>query len=242
MMVTVIGRGHGGTRAISQTLRESGVFMGDPLNDSSDLVPAEDLYEACRVMAPHVVHMGGCQWDFTALHSQPIPKAFRALVKNYLASVLDSGEKRRGWKLPETTLIFPWIVRIFPENHYIHWIRDPRDSVLGEHLTDDLSLFNLPYDKTDDEFQNRIVSWKYQIEIVKATPKPKHWIEIRFEDFVLKQDVVLKRLSEFLGFDLVKVPVRPEAVGRWKKLEEACDMSALDDDLKHYGYSLSTGK
>ena len=39
MMVTVIGRGHGGTRAISHTLSESGVFMGAPLNESGDLLP-----------------------------------------------------------------------------------------------------------------------------------------------------------------------------------------------------------
>jgi len=44
----------------------------------------------------------------------------------------------KGWKIPETTLVFPWIRRIFPEIRYIFWVRDPRDSILGGHLTDDL--------------------------------------------------------------------------------------------------------
>ncbi len=59
MMITVIGRGHSGTRAMSHTLQQSGVFMGAPLNESGDLIPAEDLYEACRVLARYVRHEGG---------------------------------------------------------------------------------------------------------------------------------------------------------------------------------------
>ena len=47
-MVTVIGRGHSGTRAISNTLSESGFYMGEPLNGSWDLVPPEKMYEAAR--------------------------------------------------------------------------------------------------------------------------------------------------------------------------------------------------
>ena len=39
MLITVIGRGHSGTRAMSHTLSASGVFMGAPLNVSGDLVP-----------------------------------------------------------------------------------------------------------------------------------------------------------------------------------------------------------
>ena len=35
-MITIIGRGHGGTRAISHTLMASGVFMGATINESGD--------------------------------------------------------------------------------------------------------------------------------------------------------------------------------------------------------------
>ncbi|MCL2098803.1 MAG: hypothetical protein FWH24_00005 [Oscillospiraceae bacterium] len=46
MLITIIGRGHSGTRAMSHTLSESGVFMGEPLNASANLLPPQKMYEA----------------------------------------------------------------------------------------------------------------------------------------------------------------------------------------------------
>jgi len=216
LMITIIGRGHSGTRAMSHTLTESGVFMGAPLNRSGDLVPPDDLYEACRVMARHVVHLGGLHWDFSSLFVVPIDPAFTRLVHSFLASVLNSSAERTGWKLPETTLILPWIVRLFPEIEYIYWRRDPRDSILSGHVTDDLAKFGVPYDPTDDERLRRAISWQYQYEIMKATPSPARRTEIRFEDFVLHQDATLRHLEGFLGFPLEKIAVNPQAIGRWR--------------------------
>lgn len=214
-MITIIGRGHSGTRAISHTLIGSGVFMGSIINESGDMLPPDDLYDACRVMGKYVVHLGNNQWDFSQLHTMPIDSAFEFLVRRYLRHVLTHREPQ-GWKLPETTLIYPWIVRLFPDIDYIFWVRDPRDSILGAHLTDDLSDFGVPYDKPDDVLMQRAISWKYQRDIVRATPEPKKHIEVRFEDFVLKQDAVLGGLEGFLGLPLAKIIVRPETVGRWK--------------------------
>jgi hypothetical protein len=82
MTITVIGRGHGGTRAMSHTLSASGVYMGAALNESWDLIPPEDLYEACRVMSRHVIHNGGLEWDFSKLHTMPIDPEFTRLVES----------------------------------------------------------------------------------------------------------------------------------------------------------------
>lgn len=236
MIVTVIGRGHGGTRAMSHTLTESGFHMGDQVNRSGDLVPPQDMYEACRVMSPYVEHLGGMDWDFSKLHSMPIPAEFERLLKSYLSSVLSSDAPLKGWKIPETTLVYPWIVRVFPDIYYIHWTRDPRDSILGAHLTDDLADFGIPYDHTDDPLLRRAISWKYQREIVKATPAPKHTIDVRFEDFVLKQDETLARLEQFLGVPLAKIEVNPEAVGRWKTSDQKLDFDFLRKDMRELGY------
>src|SRR3989339_1538696 len=102
MMVTIIGRGHGGTRAMSHTLSESGAYMGAELNPSGDLVPPQDMYEACRVISRHVIHNGGVNWDFSRLRTMPIDPEFTRLVESYLSSVLTSDAKHKGWKLPET--------------------------------------------------------------------------------------------------------------------------------------------
>ncbi len=238
MLITIIGRGHSGTRAISHTLQTSGVFMGALLNESGDMLPPEDLYEACRVMAKYVEYKGGLEWDFARLHTMPIDPAFTRLVESYLHRVLNRRTEYKGWKLPETTLVYPWIARLFPDIYYIHWVRDPRDCILGAHLTDDLADFGVPYDKTDDVRLRRAISWKYQREIVKSTPAPAHTLWVRFEDFVLRQDEVLKRLEGYLGIPMARIIMRPETVGRWKSDTGRHDYDFFMEDITELGYEL----
>ncbi len=238
LFTTIIGRGHSGTRAMSHTLSQSGVYMGDTVNKSGDLLPPEDMYEACRVMAKYVKWTGGMEWDFARLHTMKIDPAFTRLIESYLSAVLSSPAIRKGWKIPETTLVLPWIVRMFPDLHYINWVRDPRDSILGQHLTDNLNDFGIEYPKVKDVREMRAVSWKYQVQIVQSTPKPKKWQTIRLEDFVLQQDETLKKLEQFLGIPLVKIPVKPEVVGRWKTDRGGRhDFPFFAQDLVSYGYT-----
>ncbi|MBR4895150.1 MAG: hypothetical protein IKZ41_01890 [Clostridia bacterium] len=86
MLITVIGRGHSGTRAMSHTLSASGVWMGEPLNRSGDLIPPENMYEACREFARFVEYRGGMSWDFSrVLAMDPTPR-FRALIGDIRAA------------------------------------------------------------------------------------------------------------------------------------------------------------
>jgi hypothetical protein len=241
-LITVIGRGHSGTRAMSHTLSRSGVFMGEPLNDSGDLIPGADMYDACRIFAEYVDRREGMTWDWSRALSADLPGAFAAKVRSYLASVLASTNSRRGWKIPETTLCFPWMVRMFPDAKYIFWIRDPRDCIIGGHLTDDLADFGIDYPRTDNVRERRAISWQYQFELVRSAPKPRQWIEVRFEDFVLRQEQTLARLERFLGFELARIPVRPEAVGRWRRDEKIAsegphDFAFFRPAMREYGYA-----
>ena len=235
-MVTVIGRGHSGTRAMSHTLSQSGVYMGAELNESGDLIPPDDMYEACRVFARHVQWLGGLDWDFSELHTCEIEPEFIRLVGHYLRSVLGSDAEHKGWKIPETTLVLPWIIRMYPDIRYIYWVRDPRDCVIGEHVTDDLADFGIEYPRTADVRRRRAISWKYQDDLMHATPRPKHWIKVRFEDFVLRQDETLKRLEAFLGIKLARIPVRTDPVGRWKTDPSPHDFDFLAPALREHGY------
>lgn len=234
--ITVIGRGHSGTRAMSHTLTASGVFMGEPLNDSGDLVPPKAMYDACRVFARHVKWHGDLKWSWAEALKMAIPDEFTALIQSYLASVQASTSPLRGWKIPETTLVFPWITRMYPDIKYVFWIRDPRDCIVGGHVTDDLRNFGIDYPPTDDQRLRRAISWKYQYDLVKAAPKPKHWIEVRFEDFVLRQEETLTRLEEFLGMPLARIPVKPEAIGRWRADQGTHYFDFFEPAMKEYGY------
>lgn len=240
-LITVIGRGHSGTRAMSHTLSASGVFMGDQLNKSGDLLPPQDMYEACRVLARHVRWLGDLQWDWSALHTMEIEPEFTRQIKSYLVSVLGSTATHKGWKIPETTLVYPWIRRMFPEAKYIFWVRNPRDCILGAHLTDDLRDFGIDYPPTEDERMRRAISWKYQYDLIKATPLPEHYIHVRFEDFVLRQDETLARLEEFLGFKLAKIPVQTDPIDRWKRDEGVSYFDFLAPAMQEFGYEMPEG-
>ncbi len=237
-LITVIGRGHSGTRAISHTLYASGVYMGSMLNASGDLLPPEAMYDACRVFANYVDHKGGLEWDFSKALTSEIPSEFTQLIETYLQSVLKDKSEHKGWKIPETTLVFPWILRMFPEAKYIFWIRDPRDSILQQHKTDDMRDFDIHYPATDDIRLKRAISWKYQYDLVKATPKPKHWLEVRFEDFVLKQEETLARLEDFLGIPLGRIIVRPDAVERYKHDQGTHYFNFFAEAMEAYKYEI----
>ncbi len=210
--------------------------MGAHINGSGDLIPPDDAYEACRVIAKYVEYKGGLSWDFSRLHTMPIDPEFKRLVESYLASVIQHEGDLKGWKLPETTLMYPWIVRMFPDIKYIHWVRDPRDSILGAHVTDNLADFNVRYEETTDLRLRRAISWKYQREIVKSVPLPKYAIQVKFEDFVLDQDRSLERLEKFLGIPLAKIEVKRDPVGRWKSDDGFHDFEIFADDIRDLGY------
>ncbi len=237
-MITVIGRGHSGTRAISHTLYASGVFMGRQLNASGDLLPPHLMYDACRVFGRYVKWNGDLSWDFGRVHAVDIPERFINLFNRYLETVLNHRGNLKGWKIPETTLVYPWIVRMFPDIHYIFWIRNPRDSIIGRHRTDDMRDFGIQYPETDDERLRRAISWQYQYDLVKSTPKPKRWIEVRFEDFVTKQEETLERLEAFLEIPLARIIMRQDTINRWQHDEGVNYFDFFEPAMLEYGYEI----
>lgn len=223
---------------MSHTLYASGVYMGSCLNPSGDLIPPQDMYDACRVFSRYVLWHGDLEWDWQPAMAAEIPDEFNGLLQSFLGSVLKSKAEHRGWKIPETTLVYPWIVRLFPEAKYIFWIRNPRDCILGRHVTDDMHDFGIPYPETDNERLRRAISWKYQYDLVRSVPKPANWLEVRFEDFVLKQEETLSRLEEFLGMKLARIIVRPDSVERWRHDDGINFFDFLAPAMREYGYEI----
>ncbi|NOY94018.1 MAG: sulfotransferase [Deltaproteobacteria bacterium] len=261
---TLIGRGHSGTRAFCKLLVDSGMYMGPKLSHSYCYSPinaygrftgtrialhttvAEGaMYEAARIFAGYVDQVGDTEWDFTRAIEAPIPKRFIKLVDRYLAPI-DDAPGPRGWKLPETLLMFPWLTRIRPEIRYVHWVRDPRDVLLHRHLTDDLTRFNIPANYSglrmkwiwdrDIKLRRRAISWKYQHDLVQQSPKPEHWMVVRFEDFILDHENEIEKLSKFLEVPLSPIPVNAGAVGRWKDQPPIPSIELLRPLMDVYSY------
>lgn len=86
----------------------------------------------------------------------------------------------------------------------------------------------------------RAISWKYQYDLVRATPKPHRWIEIRFEDFVLNQEETVLRLEDFLETRLARILVNPEAVDRWKMDDGVNYYDFFAPAMLEYGYEFPT--
>ena len=137
-------------------------------------------------------------------------------------------------------MIYPWLARIFPDIHYIFWIRNPRDCIIGAHKTDDMRDFGIQYPETDDERLRRAISWKYQYDLVKSTPKPKRWIEVRFEDFVTQQEETLERLEAFLGIPLARIIIRQGTVNRWQRDNGTNYFDFLAAAMREYNYQIPT--
>lgn len=240
-LIAVIGRGHAGTRILSHTFYASGVYMGHKLSDKGDTLPPDDMYAACRIISKYVHWTGGLTWNFDELHTMPIKAKFEDLVRRYLQYVLGAERANRGWKLPETTLAYPWIVRMFPEAKYVHIVRDPRDGLLKRHKnTDDLRQFNVPGPKLDDELAQRVESWKYQYDIVEATPPPEHFLSVRFEDLVLDHESTMRRLEDFLGIPLARIVIDQTRVGQWKAGDQRLVpyVAPLADEMREMRYEL----
>jgi hypothetical protein len=127
---------------------------------------------------------------------------------------------------------------MFPEARYIFWIRNPRDCIIGGHLTDDLRDFGIFYEPTENIRLRRAISWIYQYLLVQATPKPKYWIEVRFEDFILRQEETLSRLEEFLGMNLARIPVHPETIGRYLADDSENYFDFFEPAMHEYGYEI----
>ena len=212
----IFGRANAGTRLIPSSLQASGVFIGEPLNVASDLLPPEPLYEACKLFGSYVDYKGENEWDFSRAVSAKIPDKFLELLSLYLKSLLTSDQQKLAWKLPENTLIFPWLIRVLPKANFIHWVRHPGDVIIKMMGVDRLEKWGIPCTKYwfhEWNYKMRAASWKYHYDIVMDTPKPEKFKTVRFEDFILKHEATIAELSDFLEIDMQAVDVNPKKVG-----------------------------
>lgn len=221
-LVFVVGRGHNGTRVAAQLLQRGGLFMGAPLNGSMDLTPHSNTMYRAAQLAGTFVQVDGRSYE-TALFSMEPPKEFRELVFRYLQQgeldrrVLDGF--RAGFKLPETTLCYPWLVRMFPKAAYLLWGRDPRGTIRTPHGTDNLSEWGVqgwPGDLSPG--RARALSWATQARILLDEPtRPTRSVWTSLERYCLDPLGVRNQIREVLGLDTGEVEPQRHIIEKWNR-------------------------
>jgi hypothetical protein len=232
MQIITVGRGHSGTRIMSHVLAASGIYTGN-VNESGDLIPASRMYDAVRLFGERV-RVNDFRWDFSEVLNSVPPLEYEVLVNTYLR--IFRTYNIYAWKLPESVLALPWLVRVFPNAYYIHWVRDGRDNILSQHGTEDdwygVDIGDLP----EDRLIRAAMSWRYHEDLIAATPKPTHWLKVRYEDYVNNQFYELDRISAYLGEQLMPIPVHGKSVGKWRNYDISSALPYLRKQLKEHGY------
>ncbi len=218
--IIIIGRANSGTRILPESMILSGIFMGSPLNEASDLMPTDDMYECCRIFGNYVDRKGRYEWDFSRACATPPPPLFQQLLTSYLQPIIDSVDEKKGWKIPNNTLIYPWLTKLLPNASFIHWVRHPESSCVKMTGVDRLENWNIPARKFlfhEFNYKMRAISWKYHYDIVNDTPRPKNFLQVRYEDYVLYQEESKKIIEAFIQTKLPLLSLDKKKAGPYSK-------------------------
>ncbi len=120
------------------------------------------------------------------------------------------GKPRWGDKTPDYVVLMSRISEVFPEAHFIHIIRDGRDTVISRKecwLGKKKSVEQLAID------------WRDVILTARAeTKRLKYYMELRYEDLVMNPEAVLIRVVDYLG-----LPYSDEMLNYHRRATERLD-------------------
>ncbi|MBD3407308.1 MAG: hypothetical protein GF411_14415 [Candidatus Lokiarchaeota archaeon] len=193
--VIIVGRGHSGTRLITQLLSKNGVFLGNT-NDSYDMVPADHMYDAAKEFGLCVEYVPPLQWH---IKNMPPTESYMRYLYEYLYPLLGH-DGMVGWKLPETIFSLPWIISIFPNAKYLYWSKNPMHIMSRWHISDNLNSWGVQCDCLDP-IEMRASSILYQLRMMNSY-KPKHYFDVDAEFFVKSHNHAVEWISGFIGKQL----------------------------------------
>ena len=199
-----------------------------------------------------------------ALDSIPLERlaAQRERYFTYMAAALNEpiGDRVHLDKSPTMTLLFPGVLRLFPEAKLLIALRDPRDVVLScfmQYLPlNTHSVCFLSLERAARRYAHDMGIWRRFREAI-CSP----WLEIRYEDCVLHLEREARRALEFLElpwdpqvlnyrdrlktkavasptYEAVSQPLYTSAIGRWKNYREHLEpcREILQPILDAFGY------
>lgn len=214
--IIITGRGGSGTRLLSKLMQGIDIFLGNEINETEDSIewvgPIYDLVVNRRSLK---------NGSFNERHINRL----RENAKNILTiKELNSG--LWGFKLPETMLCIPELLKAFPNAKIIHLVRHPVSiSMRRSHMT---SRFNNSIGKTvlhdaythfgfdvdsiseKEEYFNNAISWAYQLQLLTnfvsdSSPK-QHFLHVKYEEIITNPARVLNSILDYLNMDNQNIP------------------------------------
>jgi hypothetical protein len=120
------------------------------------------------------------------------PFTVSAGLRAFYAMYAERERKARcGEKTPGYVFLMPELAALLPETRFIHVIRDPGDTVLSWRKT---------WFAPSQDLKVLGTAWKKYVEAGRrASSLVPHYLEVRFEDLVLRSEPTLERVCEFIG-------------------------------------------
>ncbi|MBS0325286.1 MAG: sulfotransferase [Proteobacteria bacterium] len=145
-----------------------------PLSNWSDFGLDREAFEA-RIAAVAPFTLAGAARAFYAMYAEA------------------QGKHRSGEKTPDNIFVMRELAALMPEIHYLHVIRDPRDTVLSWRKT---------WFAPSQDCAALGAAWQQHVAIGRtAGAAVAHYHELRYEDLVLHPEVELPRICAFLELE-----------------------------------------
>lgn len=253
--IVVINTAHSGSRLLARVLMDAGVYMGSNLNESLDCLEMLPLVKHA-ILASRTGVPSGSELDDLLTR--------RLALRHFEEHFRQIGDATRwGWKLCETLLIVPLILRYFPKAVFIHLIRDGRDVALSPFVAPKSAFWRKVYfGSSDVESWNgypmtqrayrahgmlfNAHRWRYHVDVARGFSQTlrERYIEVRYEDLVVDHRGTVNRLLESLSLPAAHAPTKPgflaSSIGKWRRLPQR-DLDALsaimEPTLADLGYT-----
>jgi hypothetical protein len=146
---------------------------------------------------------------------QAIPSFTVAAGTRAFYTLYGEGQRkpRTGDKTPGYVFTMQHIQALLPEAHFIHVIRDPRDTAMSWRKT---------WFAPSQDYAVLGACWRQNVEVGRrAASALRHYQELRFEDLVLRPETELKRLCAFLSlpYDAVMLDSGARGQARLERLQ-----------------------
>ena len=222
--VAVGGVGGSGTRLIAGLLRDSGIFMGNQLNASNDLLWFTLLFKhehACDMEDEEFDQLvdilvaglaGGAPLDAGALARvaeladaatarDPGLQAAAAASSLVEAAARPAHRRRWGWKEPNTHIVIERLWQRLPDLRYVHVVRHGVDMAFSSNQNQLALWGRRVLGSTGDLSPRRSLRYwcrvhRHQQALFAANSQRMYWLD--YDDFCREPEEEFARLARFL--------------------------------------------